>query len=126
MEGLQLIQCKDQRGPSLEEFYAFARCHQPEPAEAMLDLVANLRAEKDTRQPFVLTSHFRLVLLAQDDYRSPWLVIAEPLGDGRLAVEHLVLGRPPDRPVRKEAGSAKKAVPLALQAMQESGGWREE
>ena len=119
---MHLVQCKDQRGTSLEEFYDFARKYQPELAVAMLDLVATLRGVKEARQAYVLTSHLRLVLLAQDDYRSPWWVIAEPVGDGRFAVEQLV-PEEPDRPLRTEARTAKKAVKLILKAMDRSGGW---
>ena len=41
----------------------------------MLDWIARLRALPDDRHVYGLTSHYRLCLLSQDTYASPWYLI---------------------------------------------------
>ena len=92
----------------------------------MLDWIARLRALPDDRRIFGLTSHYRLCLLSQDDYTSPWFVIISALDERNYYVEYLMPEN--EAPwqaayVRGEARSAEDAVWMVVTAMDKSGGW---
>src|SRR4051794_23375922 len=75
---MHLTRCQDQNHVTLEAFYRERRDSDDffsrKCGEAMLDLIARLRALPDERRVFGLTSHYHLCLLSQDTYTSPWFV----------------------------------------------------
>ncbi len=128
---MYLTRCQDQKSQTLEEFY-MEMSHGdedsvfPEVSRTMLDLIARLRALPDERRVYGLTSHDRLVLLAQDTYRSPWLVILSALDKRNYFVSYLLperLAPWPHAYVNGEAQSEDEAVQMILTAMDKSEGW---
>src|SRR4051812_7278390 len=91
---MHLTRCKDQKHATLEEFYTKAQdSHEPvtsKSGEVMLDLITRLRALPDDRHIYGLTSHYRLCLLSQDTYTSPWFVILSALDERNYYVEYLM------------------------------------
>ncbi len=91
---MQLTRCKDQDYDTLEEEYgklaygddAFNRGR----GTAMLGVIARLRALPGDKPVFGLTSHRRLVLLAEDSHQSPWFVIVSALDTCNYAIEALL------------------------------------
>jgi hypothetical protein len=127
---MHLTRCKDQKRATLDEFYGEMRdSNEPitrKGGEVMLDLLARLRALPDDRRVFGLTSHYRLCLLSQDTYTSPWFVIVSALDERNFYIEYLMPER--EAPwqhayVRGEARSADDAVRMIETAMKKSGGW---
>jgi hypothetical protein len=93
----------------------------------MLDLMSRLQALPDEQRVFGLTSHFRLCLLAKDDYVSPWLVIISALDKHNYFIEYLMpdnVAPWPGAYVRGQANSEDDAVRMIMIAMEKSGGWR--
>jgi hypothetical protein len=126
-----LERCRDQKSTTLDEFYgelAGGSSHVTrEGGAAMLKLIAALRAQHDDRRVWGLTSNYRLCLLAEDTYTSPWYVIVSALDQRNLFVEYLMPRRdaPWDRAyVKGEARSVDEAVHLVLIAMDRCEGWK--
>lgn len=127
---MHLTRCKDQSRGTLDEFYGEIRdTNQPgcrQGGEAMLDLIARLRALPDDRHVYGLTSLGRLCLLSKDTYTSPWFVIVSALDEKNYYVEYLMPEREapwPNARVRGEARSTDDAVRMIVTAMEKSGGW---
>jgi hypothetical protein len=128
---MHLIRCRDQLPESLEEFYSglAKNCDGilREDAEAMLSLLARLRAESDDRQVFGLTSHARLSLLAADDYRSEKYVVIAALGRLEFHVKYLMPAAAAPWPGAYVTGgtrSINEAIRMILIGMDNSQGWR--
>ncbi len=128
---MHLIRSQDQKSKTLDEFYTEISEHDHpvdrESGEAMLDLISRLRALPDERSVYGLTSHYRLCLLAQDTWRSPWFVIISALNKSEYFVEYLMPERIapwPQAYVRGEAHSEDEAVRMILTAMDKSEGWQ--
>ncbi len=127
---MHLTRCQDQKSKTLEEFYTEpSQSGEPvgrEGGQAMLGLLARLRALPDERRVYGLTSLYRLCLLAEDTYTSPWFVIVSALDKRNYYVEYLMpeaIAPWPHAYVRGEARSEDGAVQMILTAMEESGGW---
>lgn len=127
---MQLTRCKDQNQQTLEQFYGdnardgdgFDRAR----GEAMLDLIARLRALPGNERAFGLTSHQRLVLLAEDSYTSPWYVVIAVLDRHNYHIEYLM----PEHAapwsgayVRGECRTEDDAVEMIETAMDLCEGW---
>jgi hypothetical protein len=127
---MHLTRCKDQKHATLDEFYGeVAASREPvtrKGGEVMLDWIARLRALPDGRHVYGLTSHYRLCLLSQDSYTSPWFVIISALDERNLYVEYLMPEHEAPWPhayVRGEARSIDDAVRMVVTAMEKTGGW---
>ena len=95
-------------------------------AEAMLRLLASLRATESDYLAYGLTSHLKLCLLSEDRYDSDWWVVIEPDAFGYLRVEYLM---PPEEApwpgayVSGRTDDCPKACEMVLTGMLKSGGW---
>ena len=126
---MHLTRCQDQRYQTLDEFYSDL-CHSEEPTTravggSTLDLIARLRAVPDERHIYGLTSLYRLCLLAEDTYASPWFVIVTP-GQAQFYVQYLLpqrLAPWSGAYVTGEARTVDEAVRMILTAMERSEGW---
>jgi len=93
----------------------------------MLDFIVRLRALPNDRQVYGLTSHYSLLLLAEDTYQSPWFVSIDALDLRNYYIEYLM----PEAVwpwkqrtyVRGEAHSEDEAVEMIVIAMERSEGW---
>lgn len=127
---MHLTRCKDQKRSTLEEFYSEARDSgdylSRKCGEAMLILLARLRALPDERQIYGLTSHYHLCLLSQDTYTSPWFVKVTAMDEWMYVIEYLMPKDEAPWPyayVRGEAQSPDLAIRMIITAMEKSGGW---
>ena len=127
---MHLTRCKDQHNRSLDEFYAdLSQSHEyvtREGGKVMLKLLARVRTLPSERRLFGLTSHYRLCLLSEDTYTSPWFVIIWALDSRNYFVEYLMpehVAPWPHAYVRGEARSEDDAVRMIVTAMEKSGGW---
>jgi hypothetical protein len=127
---MQLTRCQDQKRQTLDEFYSDpAKSTDPvshEGCKAMLDLIARLRAVPDERTVYGLTSLYRLCLLADDTWKSPWFVIISALDKRNYHVEYLMpenVAPWPRAYVRGEARSEDEALQMIMTAMENSKGW---
>ena len=129
---MQLERCKDQASRTLEQFYSSMIPEVP-PAiragpEAMLDLIARLRATPRELTIWGLTSHMRLCLLAENTAASPWYVIVSALDHENYYVEYLMppeLAPWPGARVQGEARSIEQAMQMIMIAMDNCRGWTE-
>ena len=129
---MHLTRSQDQKSKTLDEFYTeISDSEHPvdrEGGKAMLDLIARLRALPDDRQVYGLTSHYRLVLLAEDNYQSPWFVIISALDSRNYFVEYLmpkaITPWKQSAYVRGEVRSEDEAVEMIVIAMEKSEGWK--
>ena len=127
---MHLTRCKDQKHATLDEFYGEAAASR-EPVTrksgaVMLDWIARLRALPNERHVYGLTSHYRLCLLSEDTYTSPWFVIITASDERNYYVEYLMPEHESPWPhayVRGETRSADDAVRMVVTAMEKSGGW---
>ena len=123
---MRLDKCTEQGTQTLEGFYAEVVAHDPSTGQAMLDLIAQLRSLDHPNRVWGLTSHTRLILLAQDDFRTPWYVIAYAISKRNYTVEYLMpasVAPWQSAHVRGEARSVDEAVKMIVTAMERSGGW---
>jgi hypothetical protein len=127
---MRLTRCKDQKSQSLEEFYGELVRQDGyvgrEGGKGMLDLIARLQSLPDGRQVFGLTSHARLVLLAEDTYTSPWFIIIAALDKRNYFVEFLMPESAAPWPrayVRGEGRSEDEAIQMIETAMERCKGW---
>jgi len=125
---MPICRASAQMPESLVEFYEeFARSRDD--AHVGAAMLAFLRAFDERfpdRQVWGLTSIYHLWLLAQDDWRSSWLVSV--LGDDsgfRVQYRMLPGEAPwPDALVSGRAPDLRRALDLVELAMDRSGGWR--
>jgi hypothetical protein len=127
---MHLTRCQHQKSKTLEEFYTEPpQSGEPvnrEGGQAMVSLLTRLRALPDDRRVYGLTSLYRLCLLAEDTYTSPWFVIISALDKRNYFVECLMPEATAPWPhayVRGEARSEGSALQMVLTAMEKSGGW---
>jgi len=127
---MQLTRCKDQDHETLEESYGeLARSadgFNRECGEAMLGLLARLRALPGEKPVFGLTSHHRLLLLAEDSHQSPSFVIVSALCKHEYHIEALLPESTAPWPgayVRGVARTEDEAVEMIETAMTLSEGW---
>lgn len=129
---MHLTRCRDQKSNTLDEFYTEISEHDGAVdrgiGEAMLSLLARLRALPDERCVWGLTSHYRLCLLAEDRSETPSFVTVVALDKRDYYVEYLMPERVAPWPlayVRGEARSEDEAVQMILTGMENSEGWIE-
>ncbi|MBI2393236.1 MAG: hypothetical protein HYV09_26865 [Deltaproteobacteria bacterium] len=128
---MRLVRCKDQSHETLEEFYGASGVEEPtefwlRAGQTMLALIDRLRALPDDRAAWGLTSHFHLILLAEDTSNSPWLVRIVAADATLYSVAYLMPERfaPwPNAYVTGESRSEDEAVAMILKAMEMSKGW---
>ncbi|HEX5222244.1 MAG TPA: hypothetical protein VFZ59_22005 [Verrucomicrobiae bacterium] len=127
---MRITRCKDQKNATLEDFYGEAAASlEPvtrKSGEAMLDWIARLRALPNEKNVYGLTSLYRLCLLSEDTYTSPWFVIISASDERNYYVEYLMPEHQspwPNAYVRGEARSADEAVQMVVTAMEKCGGW---
>jgi hypothetical protein len=127
---MHLTRCQghDAKPHAFEELYAESRMSEGfrRSGEAMLRLIERLKALPDGRRVYGLISAFRLCLLAEDTYLSPWFVVIEASDQQTYHVEYLMperLGPWANARVRGEARSEDEAVQMILTAMERSEGW---
>lgn len=128
---MDLKRCKDQSSKTLDEFYEQIANSGDESdrtsGNAMLALIARLRALPDERRVWGLTSLHRLCLLAHDTFQSPWFVVVFAADPGRYLIEYLMpaaVAPWPEACVQGEARSEDEAVRMILIAMERSEGWQ--
>lgn len=137
---MKLTRCTAQK-TSLETFYnelyeSYKGAPLGESALAYLDVIAELRNHPATYEVWGLTSHHRLILLAEDDYESLWYVICEIHSMPRYEnwkhhdlVYHVSFELPEVTSpwsrgtILGIASSLEEAVQLIILAMKESKGW---
>ncbi|MEZ6143000.1 MAG: hypothetical protein R3B84_20745 [Zavarzinella sp.] len=129
---MHLTRCKDQQSKTLEEFYnelALGDNYTSrEGGKAMLELIESIRAEPGATKIFGLTSHARLVLLAEDTYESPWFVIISALDSRNYRVEYLMpscIAPWPGAYVCGECRTNEDAVRMVTTAIHQCEGWIE-
>src|SRR5262249_40253869 len=122
--------CQDQKSKTLEEFYTEpAQSAEPlsqQIGRTMLELLTKLKALPDDRRVYGLTSLYRLCLLAEDTWKSPWFVIISALDHRNYTVEYLMpetIAPWPRAYLRGEARSEDEALKMILIAMDNSNGW---
>jgi hypothetical protein len=127
---MNLVRCQDQKGETLEEFYAEMSLHDGydgvEGGKTMLALMERLRAVPYEKPVYGLTSIGRLVLLSKDSSIPPWHVVIYAVNKKRYAVEcylHEDEAPWPGAYVRGEAESEDEILPMILSAMERSRGW---
>lgn len=128
---MQLTRCKDQDYDTLDEEYGkLARgddAFNRERGAAMLDLLARLRALPGDKPVFGVTSHRRLLLLAEDSHQSPKFIIVSVLGKFEYHIEALPPEWAAPWPVAYVRGFARtedEAVEMIVTAMNVSEGWK--
>jgi hypothetical protein len=127
---MQLERCSEQRRLTLDQFYA--EWIRPDgeigvDGQAMLDLIAALRACPDPRIAWGLTSLATLCLLAHDPGESSWYVRVIASGHDHYVIEYLMPAASapwPKAHVKGEAASLDEAVAMILTAMDRCEGWR--
>lgn len=127
---MQLTRCKDQDYDTLDgEYEKLARCDDAlsrERGAKMLGLLARLRAVPDDKRVFGVTSHRRLLLMAEDSHQSPKFVIVSVLSKFEYHIEALLPEWAAPWPVAYVRGFAQtedEAVEMVLTAMTVSEGW---
>lgn len=127
---MKLVRCSDQAPETPEEFYARLGAHPGFATSlgpnAMIELIAKLRACDDSREIFGLTSLYRLVLLPRDTWTTPWFVIVGALHANEYSIEYLMperLAPWPGAQVTGTANSVGRALEMVLIAMDKSEGW---
>jgi hypothetical protein len=126
---MYLTSCQTQK-QTLEEFYAevmhWEQDRHREIGTLMLALIARLRALPNSRRAFGVTSHLRLCLLAQDDWKSPPYVTISIMDRHNYFVDYLMPARIapwPNASVHGEAHSEDEALRMIDIAMANSEGW---
>ena len=127
---MNLKRASCQTGESLTEFYSELATHDGWTCvcEMMLQLLPKLEGLADEVPIWGLTSHERLVLLATDDYRTPWFVMITPHRWEEYDIHYLLpKAEAPWGGARVEgiARDLDQASRMIRIAMQRSGGCRE-
>jgi hypothetical protein len=127
---MHLSRCQAQKSQSLEVFYTELRQNTNgiffEINSAMIDLVQYLQKLKGEERVFGLTSHTRLLLLAEDKYDAECYVRISALDNHSYIIEYLMPERfsPwPQAYVQGKADSLERAAKMVLTAMRCSEGW---
>lgn len=126
---MHITRCCDQKTTkTLEEYFADVsrQGNFREGGKAMLDLVSRLRTLPDPRNVYALTSAYRLCLLANDSYQTPWYVIISAADSQNYFVEYLMpddVAPWPIAYVKGVARSVNDAVQMISSAMDKSEGW---
>ena len=128
---MELSRCRDQNTKTLDEFYReFAESPEREWADigrVMLDVIAHLRALPTPSRAYGLTSLYRLCLLAEDTYKSPWFIIISAPDERNIDIEYLMpahLAHWPNAYVKGCARSIDEAVEMIVIGMEKSEGWK--
>ncbi len=128
---MPLRRISGQKSRTIQEFYVDVIEEQKastwnDSGKTMLSLVQKLDALFPDDTIWCLTSLDRLVLLTDDDWKSPWYVLISSLDHKEIYVEYRMpedLKPWEDATVKGTANSIDKAVEYVLIAMQRCGGW---
>ena len=123
---MPIIRCSAQKNATLEQFYTEGDHKQTlDMGAKMLSLINLIDTKFKDTTIFGLTSLYRLMLLANDTYKSPWFVCIA--SDGQtFYIDYLVpkSNQPwADARVKGEAESIEQAFKYVLIAMTNSEGW---
>ncbi len=129
---MPLRRISEQKSRTIQEFYVAVIEEQKastwnDSGKTMLSLVQRLDELFTNDIIWCLTSHYRLVLLADDDWKSPWYVLVSSLDHKEIYVEYRMpddLKPWEDATVKGTANSIDKAVEYILIAMQRCEGWK--
>jgi hypothetical protein len=128
---MHLERCKDQKRQTLDEFYSDLAKQEELISQTigrtMLSLIARIRKLPDPRRLYGLTSHYHLILLAEDTSQSSWLVKSIALDGRNYTIEYLMPKRHapwPNAYVKGEAQSEDQAVQMIVTAIERSEGWK--
>lgn len=132
---MPLRRISDQKSRTIKEFYNHVIGKQKAASwndigKAMVKLIEKLDEIFPNDIIWCLTSLHRLVLLTDDDWKSPWYVIIgslSSLNSDEIYIEYRMpddLKPWNDAKVKGTANSLDEAVEYVLIAMQKSGGWQ--
>ena len=125
---MPIVRCSDQKHQSLEEFY-LERLQEKKSSDmgkAMLSLIDSLNSAFKQTTIFGLTSHYHLILLSQDSFKTDWYVSVVALDDKHYFIEYLIPEKIqpwPHAKVKGEARSLDDAMKYISIGMSESLGW---
>ncbi len=128
---MSITRNSNQKSQTLEEFYLELtkednKITTVNIGNAMLLFIDMINQTFKETQIWGLTSHYRLVIQAKDDWKSDWYIIVNCIGNNEYYFEYLM---PADkRPwehatVRGVARSITEAKKYLLISMNECGGW---
>jgi hypothetical protein len=128
---MPLKRISDQNGGTIQDFYFDVIEKQKasswnDSGKAMLNLIKRLDELFMDDTIWCLTSLYRLVLLTDDNWKSPWYVIISALESKEIYVEYRMpddLKPWDDATVKGTANSLDRAVEYVLIAMHRSAGW---
>ena len=127
---MPIKRCSDQKAITLEAFYKdVSKHHNQKPfdvGEKMLSLLKLINELFTNTQLWGLTSHYRLVIQSEDNWKSDWLIIISNIGVDEYYFEYLIPTHKspwPNAMVRGEAKNIEDAKRYLLIAMRESEGW---
>ena len=125
---MPIIRCSDQKTQTLEQFYSerLNEKNSSETGKAMLSIIDSLNNAFQQTTIFGLTSHYHLILLFQDSFKTDWYVSVVALDNRHYFIEYLMPEkiRPwPYAKVKGEAQSLEEAMKYISIGMSESLGW---
>ena len=125
---MPIIRCSDQKTQTLEEFYSerLNEKNSSEMGKAMLSIIDSLNNAFKQTTIYGLTSHYHLILLSQDSFKTDWYVSVVALDHRHYFIEYLIPEkiRPwPYAKVKGEAQSLEEAMKYISIGMSESLGW---
>lgn len=124
--------CKNHSSTSLIEIYERMANYGNNPfwqekSVAMIKIINEINRTFKTTQIWALTSHYRLILLSENNWQSRWNVIIDYIGNYEYNIQFAI----PDYKSPWENGkisgdvkSLKKALKYVYIAMKESEGWK--
>ncbi len=128
---MPLIRCSDQKNKTLEEFYKELTSNNVTIVEnnignAMLSFISMVNETFKETTLYGLTSHFSLVILAEDSWKSDWFVTVYSIGDNKFQFEYKMPKN--ESPwnyavVKGQANTIDEAIDFLIISMTESGGW---
>jgi hypothetical protein len=120
----------DQKSMTLEEFYLEftekSNNSYTDVGKKMLEMIEMINDTFKDTLLWGLTSHARLVIQAEDNWRADWYVIISNIGTDEYYFEYLLPDEEkpwPNATVRGEAKNLEEAKRYLLIAMHKSKGW---
>jgi hypothetical protein len=129
---MPLRRISDQKSQTIEEFFQQLVEEQKDipwktSGKVMLELIERLNNLFKEEVIWCLTSLYRLVLLAEDSWQSPWYIIISCYESGEFIIEYLIPDSEKPWDGARVCGGATSINQLEkyiLIAMQNSGGWQ--
>lgn len=124
--------CKGHSSKTLLELYSELAGYQGNPvwknkSEAMIQLINLIDQNFKKTQIWGLTSHYRLVLLTENNWDTRWHVIIENIGSDEYYFDYAMPDEKspwPNAMVRGVAKSLEEAKKYLAISMNESGAWK--